>query len=136
MDRLAEQGLPVQEMRGGMTARDSERFANRRAEWFWGLRTRFEDADIDIPDDDELLAQLTSIKWRLNSRGQIIIESKDDMKSRGLPSPDKADTAAYAFAAWDMPWDDVYSTPADPPPNADGAPAPEPERNPWAEVYG
>lgn len=135
VDRLAEQGLPVQEMRGGMTARDSERFANKRAEWFWGLRTRFEDGDIDIPDDDELLAQLTSIKWKLNSRGQILIESKDDMKSRGLPSPDKADAVAYTNAAWDMPWDDVYN-PAAGTPGGDGDTPQEPEKNPWAEVYG
>ena len=134
-DRLAEQGLPAQEMRGGFGARDSEHFANKRAEWFWGLRTRFEDGDIDIPDDDQLLAQLTSIKWRLNSRGQIVIESKDDMKSRGLPSPDKADALAYAFAAWDMPWDEVYATPDDKGP-AEGEAPREPEKNPWAEVYG
>lgn len=136
-DRLVEQGEPVQEMRGGMKARDSERFANRRAEWFWGLRTRFEDGDIDIPDDDELLAQLTSIKWKLNSRGQIVIESKDDMKARGLPSPDKADALAYDFAAWDMPWDEVYANPGDGGRPGDGADQPtEPEKNPWAEVYG
>lgn len=134
-DRLAEQGLPAQEMRGGFKARDSERFVNKRAEWYWGLRTRFEDGDIDIPDDDELLAQLTSMKWRLNSRGQIVLESKDDMKARGLPSPDKADALAYACAAWDMPWDDVYAPPSNPEPGDDGTPE-QPEKNPWAEVYG
>lgn len=130
-DRLVEQGVPVQEMRGGFSARDSEHFANKRAEWYWGLRTRFEDGDIDIPDDDELLAQLTSIKWKLNSRGQIVLESKDDMRSRGLPSPDKADALAYAFAAWDIPWTEVYGASSDKKPATDEQQAP----NPWAEAY-
>ena len=46
--------------------------------------------DID-PDDDKLAAQLGSIKWGIDSRGRIKIESKDDMRKRGLPSPDRAD---------------------------------------------
>lgn len=131
-DRLMEQGLPAQEMRGGMSARDSERFANKRAEWFWGLRQRFEDGDISIPDDEELLAQLTAIKYQLNSRGQIILESKDQMRKRGMPSPDKADALAYCFAAWDIPWSDVYGSPQEP---AGGADKPEPPPNPWLDAY-
>ncbi len=131
-DRLAEQGLPAQEMRGGMTARDHERFANKRAEWYWGLRQRFEDGDIAIPDDEELLAQLTGIKYSLNSRGQILLEKKEDMKKRGMPSPDKADALAYAFAAWDIPWSDVYGPSA---PVVPGQAKPAELPNPWMDAY-
>jgi hypothetical protein len=64
------------------------------------LRARFEQGEIDIdPDDDELAAQLGSIKWGIDSRGRIKIGSKDDIRKRGLPSPDRADTAAIAFSA-------------------------------------
>jgi hypothetical protein len=63
------------------------------------LRERFEQGEIDIdPDDDKLAAQLGSIKWGIDSRGRIKIESKDDMRKRGLPSPDRADTCAQAFS--------------------------------------
>jgi hypothetical protein len=63
------------------------------------LRERFEQGEIDIdPDDDKLAAQLGSIKWGIDSRGRIKIESKDDMRKRGLPSPDRADTAAMIFS--------------------------------------
>lgn len=52
----------------------------------------FERGEIDIdPDDDVLAAQLGSVKWAPDSRGRITIESKDDMRKRGLPSPDRAD---------------------------------------------
>jgi hypothetical protein len=63
-----------------------ERFVNARVEEYWTLRKRFEQGEVDIdPDDDKLAAQLGSIKWGIDSRGRIKIESKDDMRKRGLP---------------------------------------------------
>ena len=133
-DRLVELGHPVQELHGGEKARDSERFYNRRAEWYWGLRQRFEDGDIDLdPDDEETLAQVTAIKWRPNSRGQIQLETKEEMKKRGMPSPDQADALAYVNAAWDIPWGDVYGPGEKPAPGEEKKPEPP---NPWAMAYG
>ena len=101
-DRLNEQGIPVEEMQSGAAAQDRERFANARAEWWWSLRTRFEAADIDIPDDETLISQLSGIRYKINSRGQILIESKDDMKRRGVSSPDRADALMLAFSEFDQ----------------------------------
>lgn len=99
VDRLVEQGHNVVDMQAGASAIDSEHFANARAEWFWGLRERFEAGDADIdPDDDELAAQLGSLKYKYTSRGQVLIESKDDIRKRKLPSPDKADAIMLAAA--------------------------------------
>jgi hypothetical protein len=62
------------------------------------VRERVENGEIDInPDGDDLAAQLGSIKWKLTSKGQIQIESKDEMRKRSLPSPDRADAPAYAY---------------------------------------
>lgn len=98
-DRLRELGQPVSPINAGEGAHDSERFSNRRAELFWLLRERFESGQVDIdPADEELSAQLASIQWKVDSRGRVVIESKEDMKRRGLPSPDRADAVAYAFA--------------------------------------
>ena len=83
----------------GSAAGDSERFVNARAEWSWGLRERFEQGDIDIdPADDDLASQLGAIRLEYTSRGQIKIESKDDMAKRGMPSPDRADALMLAYA--------------------------------------
>jgi hypothetical protein len=99
VDRLAELDLPVVPYNGGEAPIDKERFVNARAEDYWTLRERFEQGEVDIdPDDDKLAAQLGSIKWGIDSRGRIKIESKDDMRKRGLPSPDRADAMAIAFA--------------------------------------
>jgi hypothetical protein len=65
----------------------------QRIAWedYWTLRERLEQDEVDSdPDDDKLAAQLGSIKWGIASRGRIKIESKDDMRKRGLPSPHHA----------------------------------------------
>jgi hypothetical protein len=56
--------------------------------------------DID-PLDEELAAQLCSIKWDIDSRGRVRVERKEDMRRRGLPSPDRADAVAMAFVQYE-----------------------------------
>jgi hypothetical protein len=98
VDMLAATGVPVVDMQSGRAALDSERFKNARAEWWWGLRQRFEAGDVDLdPHDDELAAQLGAIKYKFTARGQVQIESKDDMRKRGMPSPDRADAMMLAY---------------------------------------
>lgn len=98
VDRLNEQGYEIEDMQSGARASDPEQFANTRAEWWWGLRKRFEENDIDIEDDEELLAQLSDMRYKINSRGQVIMESKEDMKKRSRHSPDRADAVMLVFA--------------------------------------
>ena len=52
----------------------------------------FERGAIDIDSaDDKQVAQLGALKWTDGSLGRRKIESKDDTRKRGLPSPDRAD---------------------------------------------
>lgn len=99
VDELLELGHDVVDMQSGAAAVDREHFANARAEWWWALRQRFEDGDADIdPADDELAAQLGAMKFKYTARGQVLIESKDDMRKRGLPSPDRGDALMLGVA--------------------------------------
>jgi hypothetical protein len=99
VDRLREQRHPAVGLNGGQRPRDRQRFVNARAEWYWGLRERFEHGEIDIDPADEVLAeQLCSIRYKLDSAGRIQIESKEEMRPRGIASPDRADALALAFA--------------------------------------
>jgi hypothetical protein len=108
VDQLAEQGHDVMDMQAGASAQDSEHFLNARAEWYWALRQRFEQGDVDLdPEDDDLAAQLGAIKYKYTARGQVQIESKDDMRKRKLPSPDRAD-AVMLTAGTRPPVDDVF----------------------------
>lgn len=109
VDQLVEFGHDVVDMQAGGGAVDREHFVNARAEWAWALRTRFEDGDIDLdPDDDELAAQLGAIKYRYTARGQVQIESKDEMRKRGMPSPDRADALILTAPATPPLTEDVF----------------------------
>lgn len=91
-DRVRQMGLPAVEFRNGAKAHDDKDFANRRSEVYWILRELMEKGEIDLdPDDLDAANQLQSIKFFSDRHGRIKVESKDEMKERGLKSPDRAD---------------------------------------------
>jgi len=93
---LYAQGVNVAEV----PMSESERFLNLRAELYWRLREALDpDGNIllALPPDSKLSGQLSAIKYKLNAKGKIQIESKEDMKKRGLPSPDRADALALTL---------------------------------------
>jgi len=99
VDRLKELGHDVIEIHGGGKARDSERFANQKAEIHWGFRERLIAQEVDLPSDDlDFQAQLTSIEYETQSSGKFKIVSKEEMEKKGLKSPDIAEAVIYAFA--------------------------------------
>ncbi len=90
-DRLKESGWPVRRINNGTPAKDTHSYANLGAEiWMTGVR-KIERGEVILPDDPLLFSQLTAREAFPNSRGQIILESKEQMRSRGLTSPDRAD---------------------------------------------
>lgn len=52
-----------------------------------------------IPDDQELIGELPGPTYKFDATGRVQLEAKEDMKKRGLPSPNKADGLALTFAA-------------------------------------
>jgi phage terminase large subunit len=94
---LADEGYPVYEINAGAAPRHSERFVNLKAEMYWGLRERCESEDI-AGLDDQAVAQLAAVRYEVNARGQIVIESKEEMRKRGVKSPDHAEAIMLAFA--------------------------------------
>lgn len=91
-------------------------YGNRGSELWGNIKKKLEDnmssfmlgnlPTIQLPDDDKLVAQLTSRKWRMGSNGRIYLERKDDMKKRGLQSPDRADAFILTFA--DIPTESTF----------------------------
>ncbi len=56
-----------------------------------------QDVQIEIPHDEEMIKQLSVRKYHMTSKGKIQLESKEDMKKRGLGSPDTADSLSLAL---------------------------------------
>lgn len=99
-DRCAEWGLNVVPFSASERAYNPIRFGNRRAEVYWEFKEDLEKGIIDLPEkgqDDDLYAQLSAVKWYIRN-GRIWIESKDDLRKRGLPSPDRADAVVMSAA--------------------------------------
>lgn len=75
---------------------DATRYSNKRAEMWGNLRTWLGGGG--IPQDRELIADLTGPGYGFNADNQIVLERKEDMKKRGLSSPDCGDALAATFA--------------------------------------
>lgn len=60
--------------------------------YLWAtVRDMLQDGVLELPNNNEMVGQLTARKYAINSSGKIKLESKDDMKKRGVKSPDIAD---------------------------------------------
>ncbi len=97
VDRLKEEGYGVRGINVARRSRQDDLFANVRAEGFWRLRELFASGRIAIPPDNQLIGELAALRYSYDSQGRILVESKDSMRQRGLPSPDKADALMLAF---------------------------------------
>ena len=97
VDRLRELGAPVYGVQFGGRAPHPVQFGNLRSEIFWELRRLLEERLIALPNDDALAGQLLTLRYDVSSSGQVKLESKKAMRTKGLPSPDLADALAMAF---------------------------------------
>lgn len=98
IDALRAMGFRVNAIAFQGKAREHDRFANTRAEMWWKVAQRFKTGDIQIPNDKTLLKQLTDIKLKdPNRQNLMLIESKEEMRHRGLKSPDRGDALALCF---------------------------------------
>jgi hypothetical protein len=96
---LAQDRYTVISMLGSAASPDNTRWLNARAFNFDSLREQMLTDKIDIdPDDKLLLDEIMMIQYKFSSKGAIQIESKDDMRSRGVKSPDHLDALVYATA--------------------------------------
>ena len=98
VDRGKELELPFIGINVGEAATDPESFVNLRSELWWNVRTRFETGNIDIDETDEdLAAELATIRFKRMSNGKIKVESKEEARNRGVSSPNRADSLMLAL---------------------------------------
>ncbi len=65
--------------------------------YLWSLvKDELEKGSMTLSDDEEMVAQLSVRRYSVSSSGKIQIESKKDMKKRGIGSPDRADALALS----------------------------------------
>jgi len=95
-DRLKELGYNLIEVIASARPFKNKLYKNKRAEDYFNLADMVEKGEISLPKDDKLKMQMVGIRYRIFSDGLLIIESKDEMRKRGLGSPDRLDAVVIA----------------------------------------
>ena len=83
------------------------RFKNCRAEMWFGMATWVKNGGA-LPPVPEYRAEMTGPRYKHDQGGKLQLEPKEDVKGRGLPSPDLADSLALTFYSQVMPSRDRY----------------------------
>jgi len=96
VDRLKEQRYKIRGVNFGNKSKNPMMWGNKRAEMWGSMREWLKSAS--LPDDRFLKNDLTGPMMKFDSKGTVFLESKKDMKARGLASPDAADAIAVTFA--------------------------------------
>lgn len=96
VDRLKEQRYKIRGVNFGSKAKNQIMWGNKRAEMWGAMRDWLKTGS--VPTDRFLKSDMIGPKTKPDSKGTLFLESKKDMRSRGLASPDAADAIAVTFA--------------------------------------
>ena len=94
-DEMIKRGYNVMAINFGSAAVDNNKYPNLISEAWFYMQTIID--DISLTNDRDLLTELSSREWAMDSRGRRGVESKDSFKKRGNRSPDKADATILCF---------------------------------------
>jgi hypothetical protein len=105
VDRLREQDVPVVAFNASEATKRKDitqelSYLNCRAGAWWNLREMLDPSggpDVCLPDDEQLLSELSAPQWVITSGGKIQVESKDKVRERLGRSTDHADATIQAF---------------------------------------
>lgn len=96
-DRVRQLGYDVTGIEFGSGAMDRTRYENRRAEMWWKMADWVKNGG-SLPNIPELVAGLCAPTYGFSKNSRMVLASKDEMKKKGMPSPDIADALAMTFA--------------------------------------
>lgn len=96
IDKLRQMGFEVTEVHFGGKA-NRPRYLNKRSE-MWHEMREWIMAGGCIPNDVSLKQDLAAPTYKFDAQDRVLLESKDELKARGLPSPDLGDALALTFA--------------------------------------
>ena len=110
-DRLKELGYPVNRVHFGSKALLDQQYLRRKDEMHGEMKKWLLDSPCELPDDEVLKSDLVAASYTYDSSRRLVIESKEKLKERGLPSPDSADALGLTFAVQISPARPVKATP-------------------------
>lgn len=97
--RLVELGVNVLGIKAGEKAENEEDYRNMKAQMWFNAQQMFRDDLVSLPDDEKLIEDLAAHTYGFNSKNQMNIEKKRDVKKKlGGRSPDQGD--AFVLGLW------------------------------------
>lgn len=99
VDRLRELKLPARGVNVSESPSMKGTYQNLRAELWFATKAWLEQRGCRLPKDEDLMAELAGPRFKFSSSGKLQVESKDEMRRRGLRSPDLADAVCLTMAA-------------------------------------
>ena len=102
VDRLLEEGIDVRGINVGESPSIEGEYWNLRADLWWKCREWFAKRDVQIPRDERLVEELSSVRRLWPSNGKLQVEPKDQTRQRlgRNASPDAADALVLTFASY------------------------------------
>lgn len=94
-DILIRRGYNVIPINFGGEPADKDRYTNVISEAWFYLKNIIK--EIELPEDRDLLMELSTREWKQDPKGRRKIESKDDYKKKGYKSPDLADACIICY---------------------------------------
>ena len=94
-DEMIKRGYSIMPVNFGAKASDPDKYPNLISEAWFYLASIIDTIQLEL--DDDLLMELTSRQWKMDSAGRRRVESKDEYKKRGFRSPDLADALIMCF---------------------------------------
>lgn len=77
-----------------------DKYANKRVEMWGEMKEWLREKPVSLPDSDSLQSDLCGVQYSHDSKGRLKLEKKEELKKRGLRSPDEADALALTFAPY------------------------------------
>ena len=99
VDRLRELKLPARGINVSESPAMGATYRNLKAELWHKAKAWLEQRDCKMPHDEALIAELAAVRYSFTSSGKIQIEGKDEIRKRGLASPDRGDAFCLTFAS-------------------------------------
>lgn len=81
----------------GEKAVDNDKYANKVTEMYFHVLEKLKENPNQIPNDEELIAQLSTRKYTIDSKDRFKIETKEKFKKRTGQSPDRADGFVLSY---------------------------------------
>lgn len=94
-DYMIRGGYNAKPVNNGQKAKNVDKYPNAISEMWFDIRDILK--EISIPNDRELIQELTRRRFKYDSKGRRMVESKDEYKKRYSSSPDKADSFLLCF---------------------------------------